>query len=146
MESGHPLAVDEASGREHVVATTLHLFGAPSRVRILSRLIDGACSVNELANDLGMERAAVSKQLRVLSDESLVLGRRRGQHVIYSIPDEQIALMIDDLTDRAEELASEARRIHRERTASELAERLRLVRERRSDRSGEVEWRRFVRE
>jgi DNA-binding transcriptional ArsR family regulator len=145
MDSGHSLVVDEAPPREHTVAATMHLFSAPSRVRILSRLLEGACSVNELANDLGMERAAVSKQLRVLSDESLVHGRRRGQHVIYSIPDEQIARQIEELTGRAEELAYEARRLHGERTASELAERLRLVRERHPDRSAESDWRRFLR-
>jgi DNA-binding transcriptional ArsR family regulator len=39
---------------------------APSRLRILSRLGAGACSVGQLAEDVDMEQSAVSQQLRVL--------------------------------------------------------------------------------
>ena len=114
--------------RAHAVATTMHLFGAPSRVRILGRLALGACSVNELARALGMERAAVSKQLRLLSDECLVAGKRRGQQVIYSIPDGRLAMLIAELTGRAEELATTARAVQREIAATERAERLHRLR------------------
>jgi DNA-binding transcriptional ArsR family regulator len=114
--------------RAQSVATTMHLFGAPSRVRILGRLALGACSVNELARALGMERAAVSKQLRLLSDECLVAGKRRGQQVIYSIPDGRLAMLIAELTGRAEELATTARAVQREIAATERAERLHRLR------------------
>ncbi|HUY59589.1 MAG TPA: metalloregulator ArsR/SmtB family transcription factor, partial [Solirubrobacteraceae bacterium] len=49
-----------------VVAQTMQALAAPSRVRILGRLHVGACSVNELADAVGMEPSAVSHQLRVL--------------------------------------------------------------------------------
>lgn len=114
--------------RANAIATTMHLFGAPSRVRILGRLALGACSVNELARALGMERAAVSKQLRLLSDECLVAGKRRGQQVIYSIPDGRLAMLIGEITGRAEELASTARAVQREMAAAERAERLHRLR------------------
>jgi DNA-binding transcriptional ArsR family regulator len=114
--------------RASAIATTMHLFGAPSRVRILHRLALGACSVNELARALGMERAAVSKQLRLLSDECLVAGKRRGQQVIYSIPDERLVMMISELMSRAEELATTARTVQREIAAAERAERLHRLR------------------
>jgi DNA-binding transcriptional ArsR family regulator len=122
--------VEEARQLERArgVATTMHLFGAPSRVRILGRLALGACSVNELARALGMERAAVSKQLRLLSDECLVAGKRRGQQVIYSIPDGRLAMLISELTGRAEELATLARAVQGEMAATERAERLHRLR------------------
>jgi DNA-binding transcriptional ArsR family regulator len=57
---------------------------APSRVRILGRLRDRPCSVNELAHAVAMEPSAVSHQLRLLRHLGLVLGERRGRRVVYA--------------------------------------------------------------
>jgi DNA-binding transcriptional ArsR family regulator len=106
------------------VATTMHMLGAESRVQILRRLAVGSCSVNELARELGMERAAVSKQLRLLSGSGLVKGRRQGQQVIYSIPDRHVGELLDGLATQAQELTIAAR-VAREEATTAMTIRLR---------------------
>src|SRR5918912_1574877 len=68
-----------------VVAQTMQALATPSRVRILGRLSAGACSVNELADAVGMEPSAVSHQLRLLRHLGLVVGRRQGRRVVYAL-------------------------------------------------------------
>ena len=55
------------------VAETMHALATPSRVRILSRLAAGPCSVGELARHVVMEQSAVSQQLRVLRHLGLLV-------------------------------------------------------------------------
>jgi DNA-binding transcriptional ArsR family regulator len=57
-----------------MVAETMQALSTPSRVRILSRLGAGPCSVSELTRDVEMEQSAVSAQLRVLRHLGLVVG------------------------------------------------------------------------
>ena len=62
-------------------ATTLQALATPSRLRILSELRQGALPVGELAAAVGMERSAVSQQLRLLRNLRLVTGTPgRAQH------------------------------------------------------------------
>ena len=56
------------------VAATLQALATPSRLRILTRLRHGACSVNDLSAAVEMEQSAVSHQLRLLRAMGLVTG------------------------------------------------------------------------
>lgn len=85
--------VDAATARE--VAQTMHALATPSRVRILGRLRESACSVGELADAIGMEQSAVSHQLRILRHLGLVIGERRGRSVIYALHDSHVADLLD---------------------------------------------------
>jgi DNA-binding transcriptional ArsR family regulator len=78
------------------VAETMQALATPSRVRILGRLSDGACSVNELAQAVGMESSAVSHQLRLLRHLGLVVGDRRGRQVVYALHDSHVADLLDE--------------------------------------------------
>ena len=86
------------------VAETMQALAAPSRVRILSRLGVGACSVNDLARDVGMEQSAVSRQLRMLRHLGLVTGQRSGRTVTYALFDEHVAMLLDEAVYHAEHL------------------------------------------
>jgi len=77
------------------VAQTMQALAAPSRVRILGRLREGPCSVNELAEAVVMESSAVSHQLRLLRHLGLVVGERRGRQVIYALHDSHVADLLD---------------------------------------------------
>ena len=66
----------------------MQALAAPSRVRILSRLAAGPCSVGALARDVAMEQSAVSQQLRVLRHLGLVVGERDGRQIIYALYDD----------------------------------------------------------
>jgi ArsR family transcriptional regulator, nickel/cobalt-responsive transcriptional repressor len=86
------------------VAETMQALATPSRVRILSRLGVGACSVGELARDLAMAQPAVSQQLRVLRHLGLVVGERDGRQVIYALHDEHIRSLLEEAVSHTEHL------------------------------------------
>ena len=85
--------IDAATAAQ--VAEAMQALAAPSRVRILGRLRDGSCSVNELAQAVAMEPSAVSHQLRLLRHLGLVVGERQGRRVVYALHDSHVADLLD---------------------------------------------------
>ena len=69
-------------------------FSDSTRIRILYCLFEKERSVTEIAELLKMNQSAISHQLRLLRDRSLVSARREGQRVIYSLSDDHIGLLI----------------------------------------------------
>ncbi|HVX20765.1 MAG TPA: metalloregulator ArsR/SmtB family transcription factor [Acidimicrobiales bacterium] len=66
----------------------------PSRVLILGSLLDGARSVGDLTEALGMEQSAVSHQLRVLREHDLVRAEKAGRRRLYALYDEHVATLL----------------------------------------------------
>lgn len=87
-----------------LVAATMAALSTPSRVRILSRLSAGPCSVGELTEHVAMEQSAVSQQLRVLRNLGLVVGERQGRHVLYALHDEHVGDLLAEAVSHAEHL------------------------------------------
>jgi DNA-binding transcriptional ArsR family regulator len=105
MSHGHEanlayLSVDTA----RLVAETMQALSTPSRVRILSRLGAGACSVTELARDVEMGQPAVSQQLRVLRHLGLVVGDRQGRQIIYALHDDHVGVLLAEAVAHTEHL------------------------------------------
>src|SRR5450830_1410498 len=94
--------VDSATAEQ--VAETMQALATPSRVRILTRLREGPCSVNALAEAVGMEGSAVSHQLRVLRHLGLVVGERSGRSVVYALHDSHVADLLDQAVFHVEHL------------------------------------------
>lgn len=94
-----------------VVYGATQIFDALSdftRFQILSALIAGEQSVTELQEVCHVSQSAISHQLRLLRDRSLVTARRDGQRVIYSLADDHIGLLIGiGLEHAAEEVGVE---------------------------------------
>jgi DNA-binding transcriptional ArsR family regulator len=88
-----PLAPIDA-GLAEEVAETMQALATPSRVRILARLRQSPCSVTELAGEVELEQSAVSHQLRLPRHLGLVIGRRDGNHVIYSLHDDHVGDLV----------------------------------------------------
>ena len=69
----------------------------PTRIAILEFLSDGELSAGVLIDKLGMEQANVSQHLAVLRAKHLVVNRKVGNQVFYSVRDslliEVLALM-----------------------------------------------------
>jgi DNA-binding transcriptional ArsR family regulator len=86
------------------VAEMMHALATPSRVRILSRLGAGSCSVGLLARAVGMEQSAVSQQLRVLRHLGLVVGEREGRQIIYALHDEHVGALLGEAISHTEHL------------------------------------------
>ncbi len=87
-----------------VVAETMAALSAPSRVRILSRLALGSCSVGRLADDLEIAQPAVSQHLRVLRHLGLVVGARDGRHTIYALHDDHVRSLLGEAVSHSEHL------------------------------------------
>ena len=85
-----------------VVAETMQALATPSRVRILGRLHAGACSVNELAEAVGMESSAVSHQLRLLRHLGLVVGHRDGRRIVYDLHDDHVGELLEQAISHVE--------------------------------------------
>ncbi|MGI8572694.1 MAG: ArsR/SmtB family transcription factor [Solirubrobacteraceae bacterium] len=86
------------------VAETMQALATPSRVRILSRLGAGPCSVGDLAEAVEMEQSAVSQQLRVLRHLGLVIGERDGRQVIYALHDDHVRALLTEAVSHTEHL------------------------------------------
>ncbi|HSL47378.1 MAG TPA: metalloregulator ArsR/SmtB family transcription factor [Anaerolineales bacterium] len=77
--------------------TSIHLaelFSAlsdPTRLRIISVLLDREMNVGEIAAQLEMTESAVSHQLRGLRHLRLVRSRKNGRQVYYALDDDHIA-------------------------------------------------------
>jgi ArsR family transcriptional regulator, nickel/cobalt-responsive transcriptional repressor len=78
------------------VADIMQALATPSRLLILGRLRQGPCSVGDLVEAVGMERSAVSHQLRHLRQLGLIAGERRGRSVIYQLYDNHVAALLDE--------------------------------------------------
>lgn len=59
----------------------------PLRVRILEALRNGEAGVNDLSARLGVEQSTLSQQLAILRTRDIVVGRKSGNNVFYSVKD-----------------------------------------------------------
>lgn len=77
--------------------TSIHLadlFNAlsdPTRLSIISALLEREMSVGEIANRIGMSESAISHQLRGLRQMRLVCPRKEGRQVFYCLDDDHVA-------------------------------------------------------
>ena len=67
----------------------------PLRIRIIDALRDGESGVNDLCERLQVEQSTVSQQLAQLRGRNIVVGRKEGQNVFYSIRDRAIFRLLD---------------------------------------------------
>jgi ArsR family transcriptional regulator, nickel/cobalt-responsive transcriptional repressor len=85
--------MDAETARE--VAEVMQALATSSRVRILASLREAPRSVGELAAAVGMEQSAVSHQLRWLRQLRLVVGERRGRHIVYALHDAHVGVLLE---------------------------------------------------
>ncbi len=60
-------------------------FGEPSRLKILHLLSVKEMTVNEIVDEINLAQPTVSRHLSVLRDAEIVIDRREGQQVFYSL-------------------------------------------------------------
>lgn len=80
--------------QEHISTQLSELFSAlsdPTRLRIISVLLEGEMNVGDIATSLGMTESAVSHQLRGLRQMRLVRSRKNGRQVFYALDDDHVA-------------------------------------------------------
>ena len=67
----------------------------PLRIAILDALRKGELGVNELCTQLKAEQSNLSQQLGVLRSRNIVVGRKEGLNVYYSVRDTTIFRLLD---------------------------------------------------
>lgn len=72
------------------LAEFFKVFGDHTRIKILFALFHHEMCVQDIADKLSMTQSAVSHQLRVLKNASLVKFRKDGKTAIYSLDDDHV--------------------------------------------------------
>ena len=67
----------------------------PLRISILDGLRDGELTVNEISQRFDVEQANASQQLAVLRNRNIVIARKEGSNVYYSVSDKTIFKLLD---------------------------------------------------
>lgn len=94
-----PLSEEEA----RTIAEVIGALSNPSRVTLLYALREGGESpVGELAERAGVTPSAASQQLRILRHLRLVVAKRSGRSVHYSLHDHHVAALLDEVRNHAE--------------------------------------------
>lgn len=83
------------------LANLFEALSDPTRVRILSALMDGEINVGDLVQQIGLSKSAISHQLRGLKDKRLIRSRKAGRHVYIAIDDEHVTELFQRGLDHA---------------------------------------------
>jgi len=67
----------------------------PLRISILDSLRDGEQTVNEISQKFDVEKANASQQLAVLRNKNIIVARKAGANVYYSVSDPAIFELLD---------------------------------------------------
>jgi len=89
----HPLTVDQTQE----LAGTFRLLGDPTRLAILLAVAADARPVGAVAEHLGQSPSLVSHHLRLLRAARLVKAERQGKQVFYTLADEHVRTVIEDM-------------------------------------------------
>ena len=73
-----------------LIAQRFRVLGEPMRIKLLDRLRDGEATVQELQEATGASQQNVSKHLGVLLSAGLVARTKDGNHSRYSIADDGV--------------------------------------------------------
>ncbi len=93
MTVEHPLPEDLVE----LIAERFRALAEPTRIKLLDRLRDGEATVQELTEVIGSTQQNVSKHLGVLRQSGIVRRRRAGNYVHYSIADEGVFALCEDV-------------------------------------------------
>ncbi|MEE4118078.1 MAG: metalloregulator ArsR/SmtB family transcription factor [Paracoccaceae bacterium] len=94
-ESTTEAEIEEIAGKAQDAATFLKAISHEGRLMILCHLVSGEKTVTELERLLSARQAAVSQQLSRLRLEGLVVPRREGKAIYYSLADDRPRKIIE---------------------------------------------------
>ena len=72
------------------LANLFEALSDPTRIRIISALIEGEIGVGDLVARIGLTKSAVSHQLRGLRDKRIIRTRKQGRNVYVCIDDDHV--------------------------------------------------------
>lgn len=78
-------------------ASVYHALAHPTRIAILEALRAGELSAGALQSRLGVEQANLSQHLTILRSRQIVLNRKGGNQVFYSMANPVLAEVLDSM-------------------------------------------------
>ena len=76
------------------IAELFKAFADPTRVQILSYLVDQELCVGDISQAVELSQSAISHQLRILKQMHLVKYRREGKNLLYSLADDHVRTIL----------------------------------------------------
>lgn len=76
------------------IAELFKAFADPTRVQILSNLVEQELCVTDISEAVELSQSAVSHQLRILKQMHLVKYRRDGKNLWYSLADDHVLTIL----------------------------------------------------
>jgi ArsR family transcriptional regulator len=76
-------------------ASIFHALAHPTRIAILEVLRDGELSARTIQEKLSIEQANLSQHLAILRTRQIVVNRKDGNQVFYSIPNPVLLEVLD---------------------------------------------------
>ena len=76
------------------IAELFKAFGDPTRVHILSLLVEQELCVGDIAQGGELSQSAISHQLRILKQMHLIKFRREGKNILYSLADDHVRTIL----------------------------------------------------
>ena len=77
------------------IAELFKAFGDPTRVEILSLLLQQELCVGDIAAAVALSQSAISHQLRILKQMHLIKFRRDGKNILYSLADDHVRTVLE---------------------------------------------------
>ena len=90
-----------------LIAERFRILGEPMRIRLLDALREGEATVQELEQATGASQQNVSKHLGVLLRAGIVARRKEGNFSVYSIADEAIFSLCEEVCGNLHRQAAE---------------------------------------
>ena len=97
----------EAGEGIHSAVGMLKLLADETRLRVICALLEGEHSVNELADLVGAQPAAVSQHLAKLRLARLVRSRREGTRIFYVLDDAHVRRLVEEVLSHADHVTAD---------------------------------------
>ncbi len=80
------------------VFSGFHALSEPLRIQIINLLKEGELCVNEICQELGAPQSKISFHLKTLKDSGLLMVRKQGRRIYYSLNASQFSLLEEFLS------------------------------------------------
>lgn len=77
--------VDLNDGEEISCASVLKVLADETRLAVVEQLLDGPKTVSQINENLNVEPTLLSHHLKALRESQLIVGKREGRYVSYSL-------------------------------------------------------------
>lgn len=97
-EAGRIMALEPTLEQAEELAGMFHLLGDVNRLRLICACLEKPVCVQDLAKRFNLTPSLVSHHLRLLRAARLMRADRQGKQVFYTVNDEHVRTVLQDMT------------------------------------------------